>query len=301
MPDGTGMGRGLLRLLAWCALLLPAAAMAAQQPEWLCSGQSAVAGPDGRVLGHIAYPEASAGDLVPAPAGFGVGNPCFVHRDMLPDLYRLLSAAAATPGVGPTIKGISCFRSIEHQRQVFCSQIGPGRRCRDAAERARSVGPPGHSEHATGYAIDFGVRPQRCPDVNPCIAATAAGRWLLAHGPDYGFELSFPPQNAQGVTWEPWHWRWVGTSMWVAGAMRARALFATARERFPAAPAVVDVPPDHMPGVVIPPAVTLPPPQPLLPPDLPYPSPGPYPTPAPSPSPAPYPGFSSPFGRPSGY
>lgn len=64
------------------------------------------------------------------------------------------------------------------------------------------------------------------------------GRWLLLNAPDYGFELSFPAANAQGVTWEPWHWRWVGTSNSEPGALAARALFAEARERFPANPRI---------------------------------------------------------------
>ena len=114
--------------------------------------------------------------------------------------------------------------------------------CVDATDRARSVAPPGYSEHATGYAIDFGVRPTRnCPDVSYCFASTPAGQWLLANAPDYGFELSFPAGNQQGVTWEPWHWRWVGTSADAPGAAAARRLFERARSLYPARPAARDV------------------------------------------------------------
>jgi D-alanyl-D-alanine carboxypeptidase len=228
-------------LLAWGIGAAPALAMAAS-PEQLCSGQWVTPGADGRVLGHIPYREAPMSDLVSAPAGFALGLPCYVQRDAAPDLTRMLTAAAAAPGVGKVLRGISCYRTIEHQRSVFCSQIGPHKRCRDAAERARSVGPPGHSEHATGYAIDFGARPNAgCGDVSPCLARTPAGLWLLAHAPEYGFELSFPTGNAQGVTWEPWHWRWVGASINTPGAARARLTFARARREFPASPQIRDV------------------------------------------------------------
>lgn len=214
----------------------------AATPEQLCPGQWVTPGADGRVLGHIPYREAPLSELVSAPAGFALGQPCYVQRDVAPDLTRMLAAAAATPGVGNRLRGVSCYRTIEHQRAVFCSQIGPRKRCRDAAERARTVGPPGHSEHATGYAIDFGLRPSGgCGDVSPCLARTAAGQWLIAHAPEYGFELSFPAGNAQGVTWEPWHWRWVGASITTPGAARARLLFARARREFPATPQVRDV------------------------------------------------------------
>jgi D-alanyl-D-alanine carboxypeptidase len=43
------------------------------------------------------------------------------------------------------------------------------------------------------------------------------------------------------VTWEPWHWRWVGTSPTAPGAAAARALFETARTRFPAQPGILDI------------------------------------------------------------
>ncbi|MES2020526.1 MAG: M15 family metallopeptidase [Pseudomonadota bacterium] len=194
--------------------------------------------PDGRMLGHLPYAEALRSDLVEAPAGFGVGQPCFIHRDAAPDLARLLTAAALTPGVGRTLHAVSCFRAIAHQRAVFCRNARPGI-CPDPFTRARFVGPPGYSEHATGYAIDFAVRPAiDCRDVDACIAATNAGRWLLAHAPDYGFELSFPNGNPQGVTWEPWHWRWVGTNVNVAGAARARLTFARARATYPGKPRI---------------------------------------------------------------
>ncbi|MDB5675659.1 MAG: D-alanyl-D-alanine carboxypeptidase [Sphingomonas bacterium] len=226
--------------LALCGLL-PSLALAAD-PVVLCPGQIVFPGLDGRVLGHIPYSEVPAGDLVPAPAGFATGVPCKVQRDVLPDLTRLLAAAAATPGVGPRLRAVSCFRSIAHQRSVFCSEIGPRRRCKNAAERAQSVGPPGYSEHATGYAIDFGIRPSPgCGDVSSCMASTTTGLWLIAHAREYGFEMSFPPGNAQGVTWEPWHWRWVGATVGAPGAVKARLTFTRARTNFPASPGINDV------------------------------------------------------------
>ena len=54
------------------------------------------------------------------------------------------------------------------------------------------------------------------------MAASAPYRWLAANAARFGFEQSFPAGNAQGVKWEPWHWRWVGTAPSVAGAARAR-------------------------------------------------------------------------------
>jgi D-alanyl-D-alanine carboxypeptidase len=242
MPDIVPMvsgGISAIQLAARRRVLLPAltfiatAAPASDLPPPM---------PDGRMLGHLPYSEAARIDLVAAPPGFALGLPCLVHRDVAPDLARLLTAASLAPGVGKALRGVSCFRAIAHQRSVFCRNAQPGI-CGDLPQRARFVGPPGYSEHATGYAIDFGVRPSSpgCADVDACVSATAAGRWLLAHAADYGFELSFPNGNAQGVTWEPWHWRWVGAHVNVPGAARARLAFARARASYPASPGVMDV------------------------------------------------------------
>ncbi len=263
--------KGIVRIAVVACGLLPALTLAAD-PVVLCPGQEVYPGLDGRLLGHLPYAEAPAADLVPAPYGFGIGVACRVQRDVLPDLTRLLAAAAATPRVGSRLRAVSCFRSIAHQRTVFCSQIGPRRRCRDAAERALSVAPPAYSEHATGYAIDFGVRPSPgCGDVDPCMAATPAGQWLTAHAREFGFELSFPAGNPQGVTWEPWHWRWVGTNVAVPGAVKARLAFTRARTNFPAGPGIYEVsdywliPSD---GVPVPSVAPPPPPYITAPPTL---------------------------------
>lgn len=227
-----------MRLPALVALLGIASPAGAQ----VCAGAAAAMASDGRVYGHLAYGDAPPDDLVEAPRGFGLHG-CLLRRDVIPDLERLLAAAKADPAVMGTLRALSCHRSILRQASVFCREhpdsAVPGSAGGLDATRAISVAPPGHSEHATGYALDFAVRPANgCPDAEACMAATPAARWLLANAPRFGFELSFPGGNRQTVKWEPWHWRWVGTSATAPGAARARFLFARARDQFPADPAV---------------------------------------------------------------
>lgn len=244
-------------LLVALFLFAPAAALALT-PVTLCNGQTIDPLPDGRMLGHIPYPEGNPADMVAMPGNFGAGRPCQLHHDAAVAMTALLAAADQVPEVKGKLRGISCFRTIERQRQIFCGQIGPGKRCKDAAERAKSSGPPGYSEHATGYALDFAIRPltRGCGDVSDCIANTPPGKWLLLHATEFGFELSFPPGNAQGVTWEPWHWRWVGINATVPGAATARTLFATARTRFPASPGIADLSPEWQRAIQPSPAPT---------------------------------------------
>uniref|UniRef100_UPI0035C9671E M15 family metallopeptidase n=1 Tax=uncultured Sphingomonas sp. TaxID=158754 RepID=UPI0035C9671E len=255
------MVAGLFGLAPTLAL----AAAAQGVPTGVFPGDLPPAMADGRMLGHLPYPEMARSELVAAPPGFALGQPCLVHRDAAPDLTRMFAAAALSPGVGKALRGVSCFRTIAHQRAVFCRNAKPGS-CADPARRARFVGPPGYSEHATGYAIDFASRPSpRCADVDACFATTPAGRWLLAHAPEFGFELSFPAGNAQGVTWEPWHWRWVGANAAVAGAARARLTVSRARADYPGDPSVADPPSTWLTAPTPAPFIALPPVQPVPP------------------------------------
>jgi len=214
-------------------LLLVASPAEAQ----VCGGASATVASDGRALGHLPYGDVAPGDLVTAPPGVAIRGTCRLRPEAMAALQRLLAAAAGDPKVEGQLYALSCHRSIESQEATFCK---PRAEATDG-DRSISVAPPGHSEHGTGYALDFTVRPaDGCRDAEACMAAKPAFRWLRENAPRFGFELSFPPGNAQHVKWEPWHWRWVGTS---------------AHEPGPADPAIVDPPPP-------PPVVSAPPPPP---------------------------------------
>lgn len=129
---------------------------------------------------------------------------------------RLVTAAAQA---NLTLQPISGFRSVKDQEQLFNKQV---QKQGSTEAAAKLSAPPGYSEHHTGYAIDIGDRNQPDQDLKLTFEGTRAYRWLTTNARTYGFELSFPPNNAQRVSFEPWHWRYVGTS-------RAAVQFATAR------------------------------------------------------------------------
>ncbi|MGV0025589.1 M15 family metallopeptidase [Phormidesmis priestleyi] len=114
---------------------------------------------------------------------------------------------------------ISGFRSIADQQVLFSEQI-QRRGSEEAA--ARFSAPPGYSEHHTGYAIDVTDQQQPDADLKGIFEATAAYHWLEANAHKYGFEQSFPKNNRQGVSFEPWHWRYVLSS-------RAAKIFTVAK------------------------------------------------------------------------
>lgn len=214
-----------------------AAPVAQAQPASALPPVAAISG-DGRYFGHLPYGETPRELLTIAFDAAPPGRTCEVHRDMAMPLARLMAAAQAAGILG--LRAISCFRRIQHQSNLFCGAglLGP---CRDPADRARSVAPGGYSEHSTGYVVDFAAPgPLGCNDLDPCMSGTPGGLWLRDNAPKFGFELSFPPGNRQGVTWEPWHWRWVGVGPDEPGARAARAVFARARANYPAQPGIAE-------------------------------------------------------------
>lgn len=131
--------------------------------------------------------------------------------------FNQLLAAAAKANL--TLQPISGFRSVDDQTELFEKQVQKYG-SREAA--AKLSAPPGYSEHHTGYAIDISDRDQPEKDLKLAFEKTTAYRWLSANAGNYDFELSFPPNNTQGVSFEPWHWRYIGTQ-------RAAVQFASAR------------------------------------------------------------------------
>ena len=192
-------GAGLL-----LALLLGLLATGALR-RWLqpppVPGLAARPGADGRLLGHFPYGEAPADQLVEVAPGQRL------HRDAALALQQLLAAAAAD---GVELVLLSAFRPVALQRDVFFSV--KSERNQDALERARVSAPPGYSEHSTGYAVDLGDAAAPATNLAESFETTAAYAWLQAHARRYHFTLSFPRGNVQGVSYEPWHWRYEGSA-----------------------------------------------------------------------------------------
>ncbi|WP_254940203.1 D-alanyl-D-alanine carboxypeptidase family protein [Cyanobium sp. Morenito 9A2] len=164
-------------------------------------GLSARQGIDGRLLGHFPYAEAKAIALVEVAPGQSL------RREAAQALRALLQDAA---GSGVDLRLLSAFRSEALQKHLFFDVKAA--RNQSAEERARVSAPPGFSEHSTGYAVDLGdgSRPQTNLSAN--FDQTPAFHWLKQNANRYHFQLSFPLNNRQGVSYEPWHWRFEGSA-----------------------------------------------------------------------------------------
>ncbi len=156
---------------------------------------------DNRMFNHFAYPEAPQSELEAVSADGGIKM-----RTSAAKAFREMVSAASAEGI--VLNPLSGFRSISEQQQVFFDV--KAERAQTLAQRALVSAPPGYSEHHTGYAIDVGDGNVPAVNLSPDFDRTAAFRWLSANATKFNFEMSFPRNNKQGVSYEPWHWRFVG-------------------------------------------------------------------------------------------
>jgi D-alanyl-D-alanine carboxypeptidase len=153
------------------------------------------------LLGHYAYAEAPQSELEVVEGNIKL-------RKAAAQAFKEMSAAAQAEGI--SLVPISGFRSIADQKYLYFKL--KEERNQTAAERAKVSAPPGYSEHHTGYAIDIGDANAPATELRPDFDRTPAFRWLKENAARYSFEISFPKKNRQGVSYEPWHWRFTGDS-----------------------------------------------------------------------------------------
>ena len=152
------------------------------------------------LLGHLPYPEASKNELILFSPGI------YVHKEIYEN-FKEMQFMAAKRGI--SLQLLSGYRSIDLQRDIFYENKSI--RNQTAVERSRDSAPPGYSEHSTGYAIDVGDGNYPDTHFEVEFEQTPAFKWMKRFASKYHFVLSFPPNNKQGVTYEPWHWRFEGT------------------------------------------------------------------------------------------
>ncbi|MEI6330482.1 MAG: M15 family metallopeptidase [Pseudanabaena sp.] len=156
------------------------------------------------LFGHHVYSEAPANQL--RAIGKAADGYEIRLREVAAKNYLSMEAAAKADGVDLMV--ISGFRTIAEQQELFFDISK--QRNQTPAQRAKVSAPPGHSEHHTGYALDIGDSNVPSATLSTSFEKTAAFQWLQNNAAKYGFEMSFPVNNPQGVMYEPWHWRFVG-------------------------------------------------------------------------------------------
>ena len=129
------------------------------------------------------------------------------------EAFLSMQAAAAKDGVDVRMQ--SGYRSVSYQKKLYNdkTQYYRNKGLSEAAAREKAaaiVNPPGCSEHNCGLAADLNSPEHTALDTG--FADTAAFRWLCENAEQYGFILRYPKEaeSVTGITYEPWHWRYVG-------------------------------------------------------------------------------------------
>jgi len=157
-------------------------------------------------LGHYPYNEANQSQLT--IIGSYAQEPYqrfeYFDKEAGKALMKLIYSARDE---GVWIVPVSGFRDLGKQKLLFEMQI---EKKGSESAAAKVSAPSGYSEHHTGYAIDLtdGLFPKQ--DITNEFVNTKAYRWLTLHAKEFGFEMSFPQNNPDGVMFEPWHWRFIG-------------------------------------------------------------------------------------------
>jgi len=113
--------------------------------------------------------------------------------------WQAMQAAARADGLALIL--LSAFRSVTRQTEIIRAKLAAGR---SIAEILEASAPPGFSEHHSGRAVDIGTPDH--PELEIDFERTPAFAWLGRHAGRFGFQLSYPRDNAAGFVYEPWHW-----------------------------------------------------------------------------------------------
>lgn len=110
---------------------------------------------------------------------------------------------------------ISAYRSHEDQTALVNTRVAEymekGMTEDEAyAETYKSIQKPGASEHESGLCFD--VASEGTVVLDESVAAQQTAVWLANNSYKYGFILRYPKEkeNLTGITYEPWHFRYVG-------------------------------------------------------------------------------------------
>lgn len=160
-------------------------------------------------------PEYTPDDLVNIPLQYCRIRQVQLRREAAAAFIRL---ARASRQAGFPVYAFSGFRPFSYQKMLFLNRITIGARLKQQA-----VARPGHSEHQLGTTVDVvGNRTELA--ATTAFGGTAEARWLRQHCYDFGFVLSYGPDNRipTGYIIETWHLRYIGQAN--VAAWKARHL-----------------------------------------------------------------------------
>lgn len=127
--------------------------------------------------------------------------------------YQQMAQAFEREQPGQRLLIVSAYRSPAYQAMLIFYYTKRGDF--NLKKVLRRVALPGYSEHGligqTALDLDDALHhPDNYDDQE--FANTDQFHWLDQHAAEFGFKLSYPLNNPQGIDYEPWHWRYTGQS-----------------------------------------------------------------------------------------
>jgi LAS superfamily LD-carboxypeptidase LdcB len=118
--------------------------------------------------------------------------------------FRAMADAALADGI--SLRSVSAYRSYSTQASLYQNYVRRHGQSQADTFSAR----PGYSEHQTGLAVDINTA-----SISAHFEDTPEYAWLQEHCTEYGFLLRYPQDGEAitGYTFEPWHYRYVGTEV----------------------------------------------------------------------------------------
>lgn len=124
--------------------------------------------------------------------------------------YQAMYDAAKEDGV--ILNPVAGYRTVEQQKKNFDLRVQENMKNgmdknKATVEASNKLLLPGTSEHNAGLAVDICSRSESFEN-------TEAFEWLTENAAKYGFILRYPKdeekQKITGMSYEPWHFRFVG-------------------------------------------------------------------------------------------
>lgn len=113
--------------------------------------------------------------------------------------WHRLRTAALDDGI--VLEAVSGYRGHAYQLGIFERKLARGQML-DAILEVNAA--PGFSEHHSGRAVDISAPGE--PSAETSFENTEAFAWLTTHAGRFGFHMSYPRDNPNGIVYEPWHW-----------------------------------------------------------------------------------------------
>ena len=131
------------------------------------------------------------------------GTETSLRQPALDALNHMLDAFYVATGHQDMIV-ISGYRTTQQQQELYDADLAE-----TGEQTSTRVALPGHSEHESGYALDFSLYTD---GVQYDYDGTGEYAWINENCAHYGYVLRYAEdkQETTGIQAEPWHYRYVG-------------------------------------------------------------------------------------------